>query len=96
MAMIRLSLILLIALSGGVPARAGDESQALKQTQTGEIMPFEAIRNKVVSQTRGDYIGVTFDSGTRTYRFRFLDRGNVINVDVDARTGQRVARSRSY
>ncbi len=94
--MTRLSLVFLIALAGAVSARAGDESQALNMTKAGEIMPFEAIRNKVVSQTRGDYIGVTFDPGTRTYRFRFLDRGNVINVDVDARTGQRVARSRSF
>lgn len=85
-----------MGVPGAAPARAGDESQALNMTKAGEIMPFETVRNKVVSQTPGDYIGVTFDQGTRTYRFRFLRDGNVINVDVDARTGQRVNRSRSF
>jgi uncharacterized membrane protein YkoI len=33
-------------------------------------------------------MGSQFDEGSRVYRFRFLRDGNLINVDVDARTGQ--------
>ncbi len=50
---------------------------------------------RVMQQVRGDYVGVEFDAATLTYRFRFLVDGNVINVDVDARTGQR-RRARSF
>ncbi|MFZ4689650.1 MAG: PepSY domain-containing protein [Polymorphobacter sp.] len=71
------------------PATAGVENQVREMVLAGEIMPYETIRNRVQSQVRGEMIGSDFDAGTLTYRFRFLVDGNVINVDVDARTGQR-------
>jgi uncharacterized membrane protein YkoI len=64
--------------------------------QAGEIMPFEAIRQRIVQETPGEYIGAQFDQNSRVYRFRFLRDGNLINVDVDARTGERVRRRQSY
>ena len=59
-------------------------------------MAFEPIRNRVVSQTQGDYIGAEFDANTKRYRFRFLVDGNLVNVDVDARTGERIAVRQSF
>jgi uncharacterized membrane protein YkoI len=85
-----------LAIGAGGPVRAGVEDQVRGMVQAGEILPFDAIQNRVRSQMPGDYIGADFDATTRTYRFRFLVNGNVINVDVDARTGQRVRRSNSY
>jgi uncharacterized membrane protein YkoI len=76
------------------PALAGVENQVRDLVQAGEILPFDAIQSRVRAQTPGDYVGADFDAGTRTYRFRFLVNGNVINVDIDARTGQRVRRGR--
>ncbi len=78
------------AAPGGVERRVRDLVEA------GEIVPFETIRQRVASQVRGNYVGVEFDEPTLTYRFRFLVDGEVINVDVDARTGQRRRQSRSY
>lgn len=78
------------AVAGGVEKRVRDLVEA------GEIVPFETIRQRVASQVRGTYMGVEFDEPTLTYRFRFLADGEVINVDVDARTGQRRRQSRSY
>jgi uncharacterized membrane protein YkoI len=75
------------------PAVAGVENQVRDLVQAGEILPFDAIQSRVRAETPGDYVGADFDAGTRTYRFRFLVNGNVINVDVDARTGKRVRRS---
>jgi hypothetical protein len=49
-----------------------------------------------VAQMSGDYVGAEFDAATRRYRFRFLVEGNVVNVDVDARTGQRLASRQSF
>jgi hypothetical protein len=98
---VRSFLALLLAAGGlatvaALPVRAGVEDQVRGMVQAGEILPFDAIQNRVRAQMPGDYIGADFDVTTRTYRFRFLVNGNVINVDVDARTGQRVRRSNSY
>jgi uncharacterized membrane protein YkoI len=75
------------------PALAGVENQVRDLVQAGVILPFDEIHDRVRAETPGDYMGADFDAGTRTYRFRFLVNGNVINVDVDARTGKRVRRS---
>jgi len=89
--------LLLFALgTAAMPALAGVENEVQVMVQRGEIKPFKDILNRVVSQTRGDYIGAEFDSATRVYRFRFLDNGSVKNVDVDARTGDKVRRTRVY
>jgi uncharacterized membrane protein YkoI len=89
----RLVSVLFVWLALTAPAVAGVENQVRELVQAGEILPFDAIQNRVRAQTPGDYMGADFDAGSRTYRFRFLVNGNVINVDVDARTGQRVRRS---
>jgi len=91
----RLSLLCFLVLAGANPAAAGVEDRVRDLQEAGDIMPFDAIRSRVMQQVRGDYVGVEFDAATLTYRFRFLVDGNVINVDVDARTGQR-RRARNF
>jgi len=96
----RLSSLLLpalgvVALLAGT-AQAGVEKRVRDMVEAGEIVPFETIRSRVASEVRGDYMGVQFDEPTLTYRFRFMVNDEVINVDVDARTGQRRRNSRSY
>lgn len=90
----RLVAVLFLGFALVAPALAGVENQVRDLVQAGEILPFDAIQSRVRAQTPGDYVGADFDAGTRTYRFRFLVNGNVINVDIDARTGQRVRRGR--
>ncbi len=90
------SLLALLALVAAVPAVAGVENQVREMVMAGAILPFEPIRNHIVAQERGDYIGAEFDEATLTYRFRFLVDGVVKNVDVDARTGQRARKARNY
>ena len=85
----RRSLLFFLVLAAANPAAAGVEDRVRDLQEAGDIMPFDAIRSRVMQQVRGDYVGVEFDAATLTYRFRFLVDGNVINVDVDARTGQR-------
>ena len=92
----RLSCFLFLMLVVATPVVAGVENQVKDLVEAGEIMPFEGIRNRVLAEVRGDYIGAEFDAATRTYRFRFLTNGNVINVDVNARTGQKTNRTRNY
>lgn len=90
------ALPIITAVPVAAPAFAGVENQVRDLVLAGEIMPFETIRNRVVSQVKGDYIGAEFDAATRTYRFRFLVEGSVINVDVDARTGKRWRKTSNF
>ena len=73
-----------------MPLAAAGPNVVKGLVDAGEILPFDPIRSRIVAQTPGDYVGAEFDTATRRYRFRFLVDGNVVNVDVDARTGQRV------
>ena len=78
------------------PVLAAGPNVVKGMVDAGEIMPFEPIRSRVVAATPGDYVGAEFDATTKRYRFRFLVDGNVRNIDVDARTGQRIASRQSY
>lgn len=86
---------LMIAAPAVRPVAAGP-NDVHAMVQAGEIMPFEAIQRRVVQETPGEYVGAQFDQNSRVYRFRFLKDGNLINVDVDARTGERIRRRQNY
>ena len=89
------SLLLISGLMLAMPAVAGP-NDVREMVRAGEIMPFEAIQRRVVQETPGEYVGAQFDQNSRIYRFRFLREGNLINVDVDARTGERIRRRQNY
>lgn len=83
------------ALMAAAPGSAGP-NDVHDMVRAGEIMPLEPIQRRVMQENRGEYVGVQFDHSSRTYRFRFLKDGNLINVDVDARTGAPVRRRQSF
>jgi hypothetical protein len=41
-----------------------------------------------------EYLGFAYDSTARAYRLKFIKDGRVTYVDVDARTGRIIGRSR--
>jgi uncharacterized membrane protein YkoI len=84
-----------LAAPAVAPAAAGP-NDVHAMVRAGEIMPLESIQRRVMQETPGEYVGVQFDQSSRTYRFRFLRDGNLINVDVDARTGERVQRRQNF
>ena len=76
-------------------ARPRDREQdaAFRATRQGRIMPLPKIESMVVPRMRGaDYLGPEFNQGR--YRLKFMRDGQVIWVDVDARTGRVEGRSR--
>lgn len=75
---------------------AATPNQAEELRRAGEIMPFDVIQRRVLQDAPGEYMGSQFDPSTRRYRFRFLRDGNVINVDIDARTGERLRQRQSF
>ncbi|HEX8257158.1 MAG TPA: hypothetical protein VF589_05965 [Allosphingosinicella sp.] len=73
------------------PRRDRDREQdaAYRARQEGRIMPLPRIERSVRPRMNGaDYLGPELDSRSGTYRLKFMRRGRVIWVDVDARTGQ--------
>ena len=84
------------ALAPAVDARPRDKEQdaAWRATREGHIMPLRMIEAIIVPRMGGaDYLGPELIGGDR-YRLKFIRDGQVIWIDVDARTGRVAGRSR--
>lgn len=101
--MTRFPLVLLpfaLALSGlaATPASAkdGDEQGAArKEMKAGNIMRIRDIEQRVLpSMGKAEYLGFAYDPTALAYRLKFIREGRVTYVDVDARTGRVINRSR--
>jgi hypothetical protein len=72
--------------------RPRDQDRAFRATQEGRSMPLPQIERRVIPRMGGaDYLGPEIRG--RNVRMKFLDRGKVIWVDVDPRTGRIVDKS---
>ena len=84
----------------GLPAHAqeqarGDQGEARREAQAGNIMRSGEIEAKILPMMRdAEYLGFAYDSTMRAYRLKFIKDGRVTYVDVDARTGRIIGRSR--
>lgn len=86
----------LTALAPIADARPRDREQdaAFKGAQQGRYLPLRMIESRIVPQMRGaDYLGPELDAGEARYRLKFMRDGQVIWIDIDARTGQVMRRS---
>lgn len=89
------------AALAGAPAFAepdklrGEQGEARREAQAGNIMRSGEIEAKILPQMRNaEYLGFAYDSTARAYRLKFIKDGRVTYVDVDARTGKIIGRSR--
>ena len=72
--------------------RDREQDKAWRQTRQGHIMPLRVIESMIVPQMRGaDYLGPELNGDQ--YRLKFMRGGQVIWIDVDARTGRVVGKS---
>ncbi len=82
----------LLAASTGPAALAqsrGDQARARAQIQEGRTMPLREIERRIIPQMKGnEYLGVEYDGAASAYRLKFIRDGQVIWVDVDARTAR--------
>lgn len=96
------SLIAAIMLAGlAVPAAAaqeqslGDQGEARREAKAGTQLSLREIERRILPQMQGsEYLGPAYDSTARAYRLKFIRDGRVTYVDVDARTGRVIGRSR--
>ena len=91
--------LLSLALAAGLaatPALADpprDTDRAFEATRDGRSMPLPQLERRIMPFMGGaDYLGPELNGGT--YRLKFMQNGRVIWVDVDARTGRIIRRSR--
>ena len=84
----------LVLVSGGlaVPAAAqsrGDQASAREEMKAGRNLPVREIERRVIPQMRGhEYLSFEYDGNSSAYRLKFLKEGQVVWVDVDARTAR--------
>ena len=88
-------------VAAGAPAAAqqepmrGEQGEARREAQAGNIMRSGEIEAKILPTMRdAEYLGFAYDSTARAYRLKFIKDGRVTYVDVDARTGRIIGRSR--
>ena len=87
-----LSLAVSVALAAAPPARAeSEQDRARAAVRAGQIMPLNAILNRVRGQVPGRVLGVNLYGGQRgrpwVYDIRMLTpRGDVVQLRVDARS----------
>lgn len=83
---------------GASPAYAksgDDQGEARKEMKAGNVLSLREIERRVLPQMRGsEYLGPAYDATARAYRLKFIREGRVTYVDVDARTGRVINRSR--
>ena len=92
------TLILSAALASGLGSAAGlanpprDADRAWQATRDGRSMPLPQLERRVMPMMGGaDYLGPEMNGDT--YRFKFMQNGRVIWVDVDGQ-GRVIRRSR--
>lgn len=84
----------------GAPAFAQDQNrseqaQARLDAQAGNIMRSGEIEARILPTMKdAEYLGFAYDATAKAYRLRFIRDGRVTYVDVDARTGRIIGRSR--
>jgi uncharacterized membrane protein YkoI len=71
------------------PAQRRDQQEAFDQLRQGRIMPLREIEARVLPRMNGaQYLGVELDPQTSIYTLKFVRKGTVIWVYVDARSGK--------
>lgn len=89
-----------VGLTLAVPAPAlaqhnSDQGEARKEMRAGNVLSLGEIEARVLPTMRdAEYLGPAYDSTAMAYRLKFIRDGRVMFVDVDARTGRVIRRSR--
>lgn len=72
-----------------------DQGEARKEMKAGNQLSLREIEKRVLPKMRGaEYLGPAYDAAAHAYRLKFIKQGRVMYVDVDARTGKIINRSK--
>lgn len=74
---------------GNGGASTDEQQRAREQMQAGRNLSIREIERRILPQMPGDeYIGFEYDPMASAYRLKFVRDGQMIWVDVDARTAR--------
>jgi len=75
--------------------QASEQGQLRKERRAGTVRSTREIEQTVLPQMSGmQYLGPEYDAAAMAYRLKFIQNGRVVFVDVDARSGRVLGRSR--
>lgn len=85
----------LTGLAAPVQAQDNPQGEVRREMRAGNVLSLREIERRVLP-TMGDaeYLGPAYDSAAMAYRLKFIRNGRVMFVDVDARTGRIIRRTR--
>jgi hypothetical protein len=97
--MVRLTIAGLLGLATAIqPAMANPgnaQGSVRREMRAGNVHSLRDIEQRVLPAMRGrEYLGPEYDPTAMVYRLKFIRDGRVTFVDVDARSGRIVSRSR--
>jgi uncharacterized membrane protein YkoI len=78
------------------PHRDREQEAALRGLKEGRIMSLRSIESIVLpkmEKRKFQYLGPELDASSERYRLKFMGGGQVVWIDVDARTGQVIGQS---
>jgi len=84
------SILATALLVSGAPALAqrNDQGEARKEMRAGNVLSLREIEARVIPRMTGhEYLGPAYDATAMAYRLKFVRKGRVTYVDIDARTG---------
>ncbi|MDE2403941.1 MAG: PepSY domain-containing protein [Sphingomonadales bacterium] len=97
----RISILAALCLAGVAPALTalagpGDaQNQMRNGVRSGAVLSLREIEARVLPTMPGmQYLGPEYDPAAMAYRLKFIQNGHVVFVDVDARSGEIINRSR--
>jgi len=65
----------------------GDQESARAEMRAGRNMPIGEIERRIMRRMgNAEYLGFEYDGSAGAYRLKFIENGQVIWVDVDAKT----------
>lgn len=72
-----------------------EQGQVRRERRAGNVRSLREIEQSVLPQMSGmQYLGPEYDPAAMAYRLKFIRDGKVFFVDVDARSGRIIGRTR--
>ena len=94
---LRFALVAALLAGSLTPALAepgNEQGEVRKDMRAGNVQSLREIERRVLPMMPGtQYLGPEYDPAAKAYRLKFIRRGHVIFVDVDARSGSIINQS---
>ncbi len=88
LAAVSIGLMPLAATDASAQSRE-DQQNVRTHMQAGRVMSVREIERRIIPQMRdNEYLGFEYDGVATAYRLKFIKDGQVVWVDVDARTAR--------